>query len=256
MDRDKAHAALCNHVGGDRAVDAAGEQGQSYAIGAHGHAACTGHGGSVDIGCQIAYLNVYGKLRIVHVNCGVGEGLGKLTAHILAQLDAGHGEGLVAALGLNLEALCAEHILAQILLGKGHDGVLVLFAGGGADDGNDAEDLTQNLHGGVHIGAVVLALNVDGRLEAVYLEFADLFQTAADVGLKLLLKSAAVQALEHQLAQLNKYDVVHIILPLVLHKIVGSVLDGLGEMFGAYVICALHVGNGAGYAQNAVVASG
>ena len=50
-------------------------------------------------------------------------------------------EALVGALGLHLEALGGEHILAQVLDGEPCDGVLVLLAGRGARERHDAEDV-------------------------------------------------------------------------------------------------------------------
>ena len=55
----------------------------------------------------------------------------QLAAHVLGQLDRGHGEGLVRPLGLHLEGLGRHELVAEVGLGGLQQRVLVLGAGPG-----------------------------------------------------------------------------------------------------------------------------
>ena len=213
MHRDEPYTAAGDHIGGDRAVDAAGEERHRHAAGAYGHAARAGHRGGVDIGRKVAHLDMHGKLRVVDVHACAGERLGKLAAHILAQLYAAHGEALVAAAGLDLEALRAQHILPEVFLGQRGNGVLVLLAGGGAGHLDDAEHLFQRLERRVHIGPIADRLDINDGLKAVYVEFADGREAALDVSDQLCLKGAAVESLQDHLAELENDNIVHFVSP-------------------------------------------
>ena len=135
----------------------------------------------MDIRRKVAHLDVDDQFRIVYIDLDVGISLVQLAADVLAQLDAGHREALVAALGLDLEALRAEHIVPQIVDGELRYRVLVLFAGGGAAELDDAEHLLQRFKGCVHIRAVLRGLDVHGGLEAIYAELADVCKAASDI---------------------------------------------------------------------------
>ena len=209
MDGDKAYSPLCYHVAGHGAVYAPGEQGYRHAVGAHGHAPGPGHRGGVDIGGQVPHLYMDGELRVMDIHHRVRVGVGQLAPHILAQLYAGHGEGLVAALGLHLEALCPLHIIPEIFYCQPGNGLLVLLAAGGPAEIYNAEDLPQSLEGGVHVGAL-RPLHVNRGLHAVDPEIPYGGQAAAHIGQQLLLKALAVEALEDYLPQLQKNDVVHV----------------------------------------------
>ena len=139
----------------------------------------------------------------MHIHLHIGIGLRQQAAHILAQLDAGQGEALVAALGLHLEASDPLHVLAKIFYGKGGNGVPVLFAGGGPAQFDDAEDLFQRLKRGVHVRPVLLRLHIHRGLEAVDPELADGLQSSAHIAHQLLFKGFPVETLEHDLAQLE-----------------------------------------------------
>ena len=201
MHRDEAHAALGDHVAGDGAVDPAGEQRHRHAVGADRHPSRALHRLGVDVGREVANLDHHGQLRLVHVHRAVGVGLRELPAHVLAQLDGGHGKALVAALRLHLEALRAAHIVGKVADGKLRDGVLVLLAGGGAADLHDAEHVLQSLEGGVKIGVLALGLDVDRGLHARHLEFAQAQKPPAHIAHQLLFKALAVETLEHDLAK-------------------------------------------------------
>ena len=129
--------------------------------------------------------------------------------YILGDLHAVHGELLVGALGLHLEAFGAAQLAVQVRLGAVQDGVLVLLAGPGPGDGDDAEDLLAGGVGLVHVAAVGLGLHIDGALPGVYLKFAAVLEAAADIAHELVLEGVAVEALEDHLPQLEENDVVH-----------------------------------------------
>ena len=99
----QSHPPLGDHPGGHRAVDAAGQQGDRPAVDAHGQAARPGLGLGVDIGGVVPDLDVDRQLRVVDVHLQVVVGLVELAAHILAELDGGHGEGFIRPLGLYLK---------------------------------------------------------------------------------------------------------------------------------------------------------
>ena len=133
----------------------------------------------------------------------------KLTAHILAELDGGHGEGLIGPLGLYLKGAGGAELVIQKLLSTGQNGVLVLLTGAGQGDAHNAEDLGQCLVGALHVTGVVLGLHIGGGLTGIHLKLAKGVEAAVDVGLQFILKAAAVQALEDQLTQLEQNDLVH-----------------------------------------------
>ena len=126
------------------------------------------------------------------------------------------GKDLSARLLSTLKLLGGGQRVAQIGLGRVKDGLLALFAGQRAGDGDDAEHL---LAGGIrpgHVAAVLRRLHVDGGLAGVDLELAEPLGAAADVAHELHFKAAAVQALQDHLAQLAQDDLVHVVLSLLL----------------------------------------
>ena len=149
------------------------------------------------------------KLRIMDIDLGIGISLGKLPSHILAELDAGHWEGLVAALGFDLEALRVQHILTQIFHGKLNYRVLILLAACGACQVYYAEHLFECFKRFVHILVPALRLDIDGGLQAVHPEIAYVREPAAHICHQLLFKASTVQPLENYLAKLEKYNIVH-----------------------------------------------
>ncbi len=152
----------------------------------------------------------------MHVHDGVRVGVLQRAADVLAQLDAGHRKALVAALGFDLEALGAQHIVFEIADRKFGDRVLVLGAGRGTHQLDDAENLARRLKGRVDIGVVLLCLDIDRGLQAIDLEAADRLEPTAQIGQELCLEGLAVQALEDDLAQLAENDIVQIRLLLYL----------------------------------------
>ena len=107
----------------------------------------------------------------------------ELAAHILAELDGGHGEGFIRPLGLYLEGPGGPELLVQKVPGTGQDGVLVLLAGAGQGQPRDAEHLGQGLVSAPHIAAVILGLHIGGGLPGIHPELAVGVEAAVDVGL-------------------------------------------------------------------------
>ena len=140
----------------------------------------------------------------MYIHRQVGEGVLKLAAHPLAELDGGHGEALVRPLGLHLEAVGGGEGLLEIGPGGLEDGFLILAAGQGPGHGDDAEDPAAGGVGRLHVALVRQGLHIDGTLLGVDVELAAPADPAADVGNELVLKAAAVEALEDHLAQLQK----------------------------------------------------
>ena len=150
-----------------------------------------------------------GKLRVVDVHLQIGVELVQLAAHVLAELNRGHGEGLIRPLGLHLEGAGGGQLVIQIFPGGGKDGVLVLLTGPSPAETHHAEHAGQRLPGPVHVTCVGHGLHIGGGLAGVHPELAQIVQPAVDVGLELVLKAAAVQALEDHLPQLEEDHFVH-----------------------------------------------
>ena len=62
------HAALGHHPCGNRAVDAAGKQGQALAVGAQRQSAEAGNLTFVDICAVASYVNVKQHIRLVYIH--------------------------------------------------------------------------------------------------------------------------------------------------------------------------------------------
>ena len=157
----------------------------------------------MDIAGKVADFQVDNQLRIVDVHLQVGIGFREQTAYVLAQLDGGHGEGLVAAFGLHLEALGVFQVLIQIGAGGLEKGVRVLLAGFGTGQAHDAEQLLHGLPCAVQITGLLQGLHVDDRLAGDGAEAAVGVETALEVAHQPLFKPASVQAFQDDLAHLQ-----------------------------------------------------
>ena len=209
MDHFKRYAALCHHVGRDGRVDAAGEQRHGAAAHADGQSARTRLGGSVDVGRVVADLDKHRQLGVVDVDRATRERLMQRAADLLGELNGGEREGFVRALALNLEILRAGKFWGKVILSGADDSLHVLFTGQGAADGDDAEDLLAGGVGGGEVALVVHRLNINGTLLGVDAEIAALRRAAAQISDQLILKAAAVEALEDHLAELAQDHFTH-----------------------------------------------
>ena len=108
-----------------------------------------------------------------------------------------------------MKVLAVGDLLRQELLDGGEHGVLVLFALPAQAHVGGAEDLLHGLEGGGGVALVGERLNVGNGLPGVNFEMAQALEPPLGVLHELLLKAVAVQALEHQLAQLQQNDLSH-----------------------------------------------
>ena len=130
--------ALGDHVARNRRVDAAGEQAHRVAAHPERQAARGALGGGMDIGGVLADLDIDRQLRVVDVDAQVRKRVVQLAADPLADLNGAHGEALVGALCLDLEALCRAQRVREIELRRLENRLFALLAGLGAGDGDDA----------------------------------------------------------------------------------------------------------------------
>ena len=149
------------------------------------------------------------QLRVVHVRRQVGEAVVELAAHILGQLDGGHGEALVRPLALHLEGSGGAQLVPQVVHGALHNGVPVLGAGPGPAYAHRAEQLAHGGPGALEVEGIVQRLHIGGGLAGVDLEGAVFLQPPLGVAHHFLLKAPAVEALEHHLSLLEQDDLFH-----------------------------------------------
>ena len=209
MDQLQLNAPLGNHVGRHWAVNPAGQQAHRRAPHTNGQAARAGLGRGVDIGRLFPHLHMDAQLRRMHIHLQMGIRIVEQAAHILGNFHAVHREMLVRPFGLYLEGPGGAQFGVQVILRTVENSVLVLGTGQGAGNGNRAEHLPAGPISPIQVTGVALRLHINCALLGVHPEAAIVGQTAADIAVQLVLKGAAVQALEHHLAQLHKNDIVH-----------------------------------------------
>ena len=209
VDHIQGNTPLGDHPGGHGGIDAAREEGHRPAVDPHRQTAGARLGIGVDIGRRVPHFQMDGQLGVVDIHLEVGVALVQLAAHPLGQLNGGHGEGLVGPLGLHLKGFRTGEFLPQVGAGRLQHLLLGLAAGSGPGQTHDAEHPAHGLIGPVHVAVGALGLHVHGGLLGVHLELAQGAETALGVGDEFILKPAAVQALEHQLAQLEQNDFFH-----------------------------------------------
>ena len=201
MHRAQLQSALCHHITRNRRINAAGQKQCRLSVRADRHAARTGHFSGMDIGRFITDFNRHAQVRIVHIRNQVVIFVIQIAADLLADLDRIERKFFIRALGLDLEALCALQFVRKICVDGLPDGVHILFTYGRTADGDNAKHIVHRLEHLVHVHAI-RRLDINGRLHGVHAALADLLQTAAQVGNQTAFKPAAVQTLEHDLAEL------------------------------------------------------
>ena len=142
-----------------------------------------GLGLGVDVSGVVPHFHVDGEFGMVDVHLQVIVGLVELAAHILAELDGGHGEGFICPLGLYLKGPGGPELVVQKVPGTGQNGVLVLLTGAGQGQPRNAEHLGQGLVSALYVAAVVLGLHIGGGLPGIHPELAVGVEAAVDVGL-------------------------------------------------------------------------
>ena len=212
------YAALGDHIARDRRVDTARQQHRRTSSRAGGKAACTGNGGTVDIGRCLADLDVHNVAGIVHIDRDVREFLRNPAADFLGDLDGVEGEALVRALGLDLEALLHGKLVAEVFHDSLENRVQVLFTGAAAAHRRDTENRAAGFPRAVQVALVVQRLNIKGRLRDGDLKLAKFRHTPAGVGFELVFKDAAVLSLEDDFAKLQQKKFFHKRYPIFIIK--------------------------------------
>ena len=205
------HAPLGHHIGGDRGVDAAGEQAHGPSAHTGGQAACAGQGRSVDIGGKVPHLHIDRVGRVVHIHGHTGMGLCQSSADLLGDGNGAHGELLVRPLGFHLKRGGAVQLIAQICFNGRKDGIHVFLTGAAAADAVHAEDALAGFPCTLNVRFLVLRLHVNRGLENIYVKVAVGLHSAPDILAQLILKLPLVGALENDLAQLQKKNFVHMV---------------------------------------------
>ena len=164
----------------------------------------------------------------------VGIQLIQFAPHILAELNGIQGEALIRPLGLHLKGTGSGQLVVQELVTCSHNGILVLLAGPGQRQAHNAEHLLQGLKGALHVALVILGLHIGGGLAGIDFKLAVGPQTPVDIGLKLILKAAAVKALQHHLSQLQQDDLIHntvSLSPVFLRQLCGAAQNRAYHLF-------------------------
>ena len=161
--RIHAHAALGDHPARHGAVNAAGKQQRSLAVGPYRHAAHRGNGMGIQVG-QVADLHRKHDLRVFHVHLEPRQTLQQICAHL--HVDGGriHGIALVAAARVDLKgALVSFHQLC----GLGAEGFkAILFHLDGAAYAVHAEHLGHAADGLIHISRIA---DIDAAVTEPYM---------------------------------------------------------------------------------------
>ena len=195
MHHFQPHAPACHHPGGNRAVDAAGQQG--YRLAAHAHRQTAGalHRGTVDISRLFPDLYENRQVGMVNVHRHLGEQLVQLAAHRLGQLDGVQRIALVRPLALHLKGPRLGELSGKIGFGSVNNGFHGFFTGQRPCHRCHAEHLSAGAVSAVHVAPVFLGLHINGALPGVDLKAPVGTDPAADVGHQLVLKYVPVQPL-------------------------------------------------------------
>ena len=163
-----------------------------------------------------------GELRFMDIHLQMRIGIVDHAAHILAQLDGGHGEALVRPLGLHLEGFGRHELVMEIGGRRLKEGILVLLAGLGAAQARHAEHRLNGRPGALQIAGCLQRLHIHRGLPGIDAEAAILVDAAADIGGQPILELAAVQPLQDDLAHLEQKDLSALIRGrffLVCHRV-------------------------------------
>ncbi len=218
MDVVQRQTAAGHAPRGHGAVNAAGQQVQRTAAGAHGQTARSLDLGAVDVGGVVADFHHNFQLGVVDVNAQMMMLVQQIRAQLTADFGALHRVGLVGALGLDLEGAQAAQRLAEVGLGGLADGVKVLGALDRTAELDDAEHAGDAAEGLVHIKALLLRLDENGALGLIDLELAQRLKPPADGLGQPRLKLAAVQALQRHFALIGEDDLFHWDIPFRLKR--------------------------------------
>ena len=217
--RGNPQAALCHHIGSDRAVDAAGEQQHGVAGCSDRQTACALFPCGVNICIRIADLDRDCDIRIRDIDfqmriMGQQNAAELRTAQFTADLRRLHREGLVRTLCLNLKGLCAGQRFLKIRHSLRGNICKCLFAGQRTAERCNPEHLFQTRHrGGEQLVRFRIRFrfrnHVDRGLRLGIRKLAELFQPVADIPQQHILECSAVQTLQRHFAVFDQNDFSH-----------------------------------------------
>ena len=206
----ETYAAFCDHEACDGAVDTAGEQEESLAVGADGHTADRLFLTCADISGVIADLHADGDLGMMNVDALSAVGFFKNDrADLCGDFGRGEREFLVGSLGFDLEGARILDIGHELRFNGIQDGIHVLFRFDGAVDRGDAEGVFRDAVSAVDISVFVEGLDINGALHGVDLKIAVRGGSALQNVAQELFKVGTVRALEGDLAVFAKNDFFH-----------------------------------------------
>ena len=200
--RAHADAAFGDHPASHRAVNAAGQQQGSTAIGAHRHAAHRHDGLGVHV-CLIADLHGNHQLRIVHIHRQVGALFQHIMAHFHVDGRRIHEVALIAAAGVHLEG--AVVILHQLNRGLADGVEVILGQFQRAAQAMHAEHLAHLADALVHVGQVT---DIDTAVAEPHMA-AQFFDRIADALHQHPHEIRTVGAFQKNLAEANLQNLTH-----------------------------------------------
>ena len=216
-------AALGHHVAGHRRINTAREQQHTAAVGADGHTARALHRAGMDVRAELPHLHTHGDVGVVNVHADTRAGLKEHPAGLGGDLHGVLRKALIRALGLHLEGALTREVRGYIAAHGAEDALHALVAHGGAANGDDAKHLAGVAHHAVHVGTLLLGLDINGALRAVDLKLAVRSRLLAQLAAEHILKVLAVCALEHDLAVLEQKDLPWLL--RVIHFMHGRLLE-------------------------------
>ena len=155
---------------------------------------------------MLAHLDADGDIGIVDVNTKPRAALEDDAADLAGDLGRAEGKRFIGALCLDLEGLFVAQIVRNVLAGHRFDALHALFCHRSAADGDDAEYLAGGIEHAFQIRRFVLRLDEHRALGAVDLEMSVTRGADAQFLGELILKKAAVGALEDDLAIFTKQN--------------------------------------------------
>ena len=205
--------ALSDHKAGDGAVDAAGEQQKSLAVGADGHAADCLFLACADICGVIADFHAHGDLGMVNVDALFAVGfLQNDGADLGGDFGRCERKFLVGALCFYLEGAHVLDIGHELRFNGIQDSIHVFFRFDRTVDRGNAEGVFGNAISAVDVCELIERLDVEGALYGIDLEFSVGGGSALEDVAQKLFEIRAVCSLEGDLAVFAKNDLFHYVI--------------------------------------------
>ena len=206
----ETNAALGDHEACNGAVDTAGEEEKSLAVGADGHTADCLFLTCADISGVITNLYADGDLGVVNVHALSSVGfLKNYSADLCGNFGRGEREFLVGALCFYLEGARVLDVGHELRFHGVQDGIHILFRFDGAVDCGNTEGVFCNAVSAVDICVFVERLDVYGALHGVDFEIAVGSGSALQNVTQKLFEVRTVCSLKGDLAVFAKNDLFH-----------------------------------------------